>query len=136
MTNTLPTKKWGLTGSADWWSAGQAARRQIYGAATKMMLDLAGVQADSRVLDVAAGTGESTLMAARRVGPMGYVIATDVFRRSLGVSAGYTLLAPEQTQCDLNHKRRCDKGTAELRVSPRIQTGAGARGSRLLCRRQ
>jgi hypothetical protein len=56
MTNTLPIEKWGLTESADWWSAGQAARRQIYGTATEMMLDLAGVQAGSRVLDVAAGT--------------------------------------------------------------------------------
>ncbi len=87
MTNTLPTEKWGLTESADWWSAGQAARRQIYGAATEMMLDLAGVQAGSRVLDVAAGTGESTLMAARRVGPMGYVLATDVSASMLNVAA-------------------------------------------------
>ena len=64
MANTLPPEKWGLKESADWWSAGQARRQQIYGAATEMMLDLAGVQAGSRVLDVAAGTGESTLMAA------------------------------------------------------------------------
>ena len=59
MTNTLPTEKWGLTESADWWSAGQAARQQTYGTATEMMLDLASVQLGSRVLDVAAGTGES-----------------------------------------------------------------------------
>jgi ubiquinone/menaquinone biosynthesis C-methylase UbiE len=87
VTNTLPTEKWGLTESADWWSAGQAARQQIYGAATEMMLDLAGVQAGSRVLDVAAGTGESTLMAARRVGPMGYVLAADVSASMLNVAA-------------------------------------------------
>ena len=48
--------------------------RTIYGAATEIMLDLAGVQEGSRVLDVAAGSGESTLMAARRVGPTGYVL--------------------------------------------------------------
>jgi SAM-dependent methyltransferase len=87
MTNTLPTEKWGLTESADWWSAGQAARQQIYGAVTEMMLDLAGLQAGSRVLDVAAGTGESTLMAARRVGPMGYVLAADVSASMLNVAA-------------------------------------------------
>ena len=58
MANTLPPEKWGLTESADWWSAGQARRQQIYGAATEMMLDLASVQPGSRVLDVAAGTGD------------------------------------------------------------------------------
>jgi SAM-dependent methyltransferase len=77
MTTTIPTDKWGLKESADWWSAGQAARQKSLGAATEMMLDLAGVQAGTRVLDVAAGTGESMLMAARRVGLTGYVLATD-----------------------------------------------------------
>jgi SAM-dependent methyltransferase len=86
MANTLPTEKWGLKESADWWSAGQAARQQVYGAATDMMLDLAGVQEGSRVLDVAAGTGESTLMAARRVGPMGHVLAADVSASMLSVA--------------------------------------------------
>ena len=86
MADTLTPEKWGHKESADWWSAGQAARQQIYGAATEMMLDLAGVQAGSRVLDVAAGTGESTLMAARRVGPMGYVLATDVSASMLNVA--------------------------------------------------
>ncbi len=84
---TLPTVKWGLTESADWWSAGQASRQQIYGAATEMMLDLAGVQPGSRVLDVAAGTGDQTLMAARRVGPTGNVVATDDSASMLKVAA-------------------------------------------------
>ena len=52
-----------------------------------MMLDLAGVQAGSRVLDVAAGTGESTLMTARRVGPKGHVLAADVSASMLNVAA-------------------------------------------------
>jgi SAM-dependent methyltransferase len=87
MADTLTPGKWGRKESADWWSAGQAARQQIYGAATEMMLDLAGVQADSRVLDVAAGTGESTLMTARRVGPKGHVLAADVSASMLNVAA-------------------------------------------------
>jgi len=87
MTNTLPTEKWGLTESADWWSAGQAARQQIYGTATEMMLDLASVQPGSRVLDVAAGTGDQTLMAARRVGPTGNVLAADNSASMLKVAA-------------------------------------------------
>jgi hypothetical protein len=71
MADTLTPKRWGRKESADWWSAGQAARQQNYGAATEMMLDMAGVQAGSHVLDVAAGTGDSALMAAARFGPKG-----------------------------------------------------------------
>jgi SAM-dependent methyltransferase len=48
------------------------------GPATETMLDLAGVGAGSRVLDVAAGSGGQTLVAARRVGPQGRVLATDI----------------------------------------------------------
>lgn len=87
MADTLTPEKWGRKESADWWSAGQAARQQLYGAATETMLDLAGVQAGSRVIDVAAGTGESTLMAARRVGPKGHVLAADVSASMLNVAA-------------------------------------------------
>jgi ubiquinone/menaquinone biosynthesis C-methylase UbiE len=47
------------------------------------MLDLAGIGSGHRVLDVAAGTGEQTLMAARRVGPHGFVLATDIAERML-----------------------------------------------------
>ena len=87
MANTLPPEKWGLTESADWWSAGQARRQQIYGAATEMLLEVAIAQPGSRVLDVAAGTGDQTLMAARRVGPTGNVLATDDSASMLKVAA-------------------------------------------------
>jgi ubiquinone/menaquinone biosynthesis C-methylase UbiE len=52
-----------------------------------MMLDMAGVRSGSRVLDVAAGTGESSLMAARRVGPTGYVLGVDFSASMLNVAA-------------------------------------------------
>ena len=42
------------------------------------MLDAAGVESGRRVLDVAAGAGGQTLAAARRVGPNGRVLATDI----------------------------------------------------------
>jgi SAM-dependent methyltransferase len=48
------------------------------GDATEVMLDLARVGPGSRVLDVAAGAGEQTLIAARRVGSTGSVLATDI----------------------------------------------------------
>lgn len=48
------------------------------GPATEMMLDMTHVKRGSRVLDVAAGAGEQTLAAARRTGPTGHVLATDL----------------------------------------------------------
>ena len=42
------------------------------------LVELAGVQPGSRVLDVAAGYGEPALTAARRTGPEGRVVATDI----------------------------------------------------------
>ena len=46
--------------------------------ATEAMLGMAGIGPGSRVLDVAAGAGEQTLLIARRVGPAGSVLATDL----------------------------------------------------------
>ncbi len=63
---------------AERWSRLQAQRSEIYRSATEMMLDLADLRTGNRVLDVAAGTGDQTLLAARRVGPTGYVLATDL----------------------------------------------------------
>ncbi len=48
------------------------------GEATEVMLDLARVGAGDHVLDVAAGAGGQSIAAARRVGPQGRVLATDI----------------------------------------------------------
>ena len=45
---------------------------------SERLVELAGVQAGSRILDVAAGYGEPALTAARTVGPDGTVVATDI----------------------------------------------------------
>jgi enediyne biosynthesis protein CalE5 len=45
---------------------------------SERLVDLAGVEKGARVLDVAAGYGEPSLTAARRVGPDGTVVATDI----------------------------------------------------------
>jgi SAM-dependent methyltransferase len=66
------------TGAGGAWQRGAAVRAQSFGPATELMMDLAGLKPGDRVLDVAAGTGEQTLIAARRVGPTGYVLATDL----------------------------------------------------------
>lgn len=69
---------WASGDAASGWLSGAAARGQALGPLTELMLDLAGVTAGSRVLDLGAGTGDQTLVAARRVGPDGTVLATDI----------------------------------------------------------
>lgn len=53
---------------------------------TAAMLDAAGIAPGSRVLDIAAGAGDQTLEIARRVGPQGYVLATDISARILALA--------------------------------------------------
>lgn len=48
------------------------------GPATEAMLDAAGIAAGSHVLDIAAGAGGQSVAAARRAGPRGRVVATDI----------------------------------------------------------
>jgi hypothetical protein len=69
---------YGSVEAAAGWRRTGVARAQVLAPLTERMLDLAGVGADYRVLDIAAGTGEQTLAAARRVGPSGAVLATDI----------------------------------------------------------
>jgi ubiquinone/menaquinone biosynthesis C-methylase UbiE len=45
---------------------------------SQRLVDLAGVEAGSRVLDVAAGYGEPSLTAARKAGPEGKVVSSDI----------------------------------------------------------
>jgi enediyne biosynthesis protein CalE5 len=69
----------------------------IDGAATgvsERLVELAGIEAGSRVLDVAAGYGEPSLTAAARAGADGRVVATDIsaemlaFGRERAAAAG------------------------------------------------
>ena len=57
------------------------------GDATERMLDAAEVAGGSRVVDVAAGAGGQTLAAARRAGPGGHVLATDISPAILAFAA-------------------------------------------------
>ncbi len=46
--------------------------------ATELLLELAEVTAGTRLLDLASGTGEPALTAARRIGSEGYVLGSDL----------------------------------------------------------
>ena len=73
--------------AAEAWRRGAATRAQSVGPATEIMLDMANLVIGSRVLDVAAGAGEQTVLAARRVGPTGAVLATDIAAEMLKITA-------------------------------------------------
>ena len=64
--------------AADAWHRWGPTLEEWLGRATDRMLDAAGVEVGSSVLDVAAGAGGQTVTAARRVGPTGRVVATDI----------------------------------------------------------
>jgi SAM-dependent methyltransferase len=72
------------TTRAQWESAADAWNRwgpfigRWLGPATGRMLDMAAIGPGSTVLDVAAGAGEQSIAAARRAGPRGRVLATDI----------------------------------------------------------
>ena len=64
--------------SASGWNRQTPAIRNWLTAATAALLDAAHITEGMRVLDVAAGAGDQTLDIARRVGPGGHVLATDI----------------------------------------------------------
>ena len=84
MTITFDAAAYKRTTRNQWEEAAEAWHRwgptieYWLGEATRTMLDRAGVVEGARVLDVAAGAGGQTLEAARRVGPSGRVLATDI----------------------------------------------------------
>jgi ubiquinone/menaquinone biosynthesis C-methylase UbiE len=75
---TEPTQVWSSSEAAERWRRTAAQRQQAVGAATELMLAAAGLQPGFRVLDLAAGTGDTSIPAALRVGPEGSVLAVDI----------------------------------------------------------
>jgi SAM-dependent methyltransferase len=69
-------EQWNKDGAA--WRRWNPTLDRWYGDVTRQMLDLARIQPGQRVLDVATGAGEPAVSAAERVGPSGYVLATDI----------------------------------------------------------
>ena len=84
MTSTFDPIQYKTTTRAQWEEAAESWHRwgptieAWLGSATARMLDAARIGDGSRVLDVAAGAGGQSLAAARRVGPSGHVLATDI----------------------------------------------------------
>jgi SAM-dependent methyltransferase len=108
MSSTFNPQQYKTTTRAQWEDAAEAWHRwgpviELWlGAATERMLDNAGITTGSRVLDVAAGAGGQTLAAARRVGPAGHVLATDIsptileYAAKAATEAGLTNIATRE----------------------------------------
>lgn len=77
---------WTSGDTASGWKRGAAARGRALDPLTELMLDVAGVTVGSQVLDLGAGTGDQTLLAARRIGPGGMVLATDISASMLALT--------------------------------------------------
>jgi SAM-dependent methyltransferase len=73
--------------AAEAWHRWGPTLQHWLGPATQLMLDLARVEPGGRVLDVAAGAGEPAMTIARRVGPSGSVLATDISSNLLEFAA-------------------------------------------------
>jgi SAM-dependent methyltransferase len=103
MPTTFDPAQYKATTRAQWEDAAAAWDRwgptieAWLGPATERMLDAAGVGVGGRVLDVAAGAGGQSLAAARRVGPAGHVLATDISPAIL------TYAAKAATEAGLNN---------------------------------
>ena len=65
-----------------WWPIFERAAQHV----SDRLVELAHIREGTRVLDIATGNGEPALTAARRVGPLGHVIATDQSEGMLGIA--------------------------------------------------
>lgn len=64
--------------AAEAWHRWHPTLKKWLGPATDLMLNMAEVREGYSVLDIAAGAGEQSITAAEKVGPSGYVLATDL----------------------------------------------------------
>jgi len=84
MTQQIDVAKVKQQQKKDWGEAAAGWRHyddqmmRVSAPVTEMLLELAQVGPGKRVLDVACGTGEPALPAAKMVGPAGFVLATDM----------------------------------------------------------
>jgi ubiquinone/menaquinone biosynthesis C-methylase UbiE len=84
---TEPVRTWDSAEAAEVWKRGAARRAQAVAVATEKMLDGAALRPGMRVLDLAAGSGDQSLLAAQIVGPAGSVLATDISTSMLAAAA-------------------------------------------------
>ena len=78
MDDDRDARRKGWEASAGAWDAWFDTIEKAAKPVSDRMVELAGIGPGDRVLDVATGTGEPAVTAARRVAPDGHVVATDI----------------------------------------------------------
>ena len=83
-TKALQKAAWddGAEGWKRWWPTFESAAQTV----NDRLVELAGVSAGNRVLDIATGSGEPALTAARIVGSSGRVVAVDMSPGMLAIA--------------------------------------------------
>lgn len=103
------------------WSDWTPLLESWLGPATERMLDLARVEMASRVLDVAAGAGGQSIAAARRAGPDGKVLATDlspaILRHASKAAEAVGLTNVSTLELDGEHLRQLPAGSFDAAIS-------------------
>jgi ubiquinone/menaquinone biosynthesis C-methylase UbiE len=77
---------WSSSEVTERWQQDVQRRRQDFAEATQRMLEAAELKPGDHVLDIAAGTGDQSILAARIVGPGGSILATDISANMLGIA--------------------------------------------------
>ncbi|HEX8969579.1 MAG TPA: methyltransferase domain-containing protein [Chloroflexota bacterium] len=85
--NSESAPVWASAEAAEVWRQGAARRAQTLAQANQRLFEAAALRPGMRVLDLAAGTGEQSILAARIVGPRGWVLATDISATMLAGAA-------------------------------------------------
>src|SRR5260221_11320299 len=94
---------WSSSEMAEHWQQDVERRRQDFAEATQRMLEAARLKPGDHVLDIAAGTGDQSLLAARRVGPGGSILATDISAATQGIAPR---VVQQEAQTNLTTRRR------------------------------
>ena len=64
--------------AAPGWAKWEHVFTAAFSRTTDALIDMAGIRPGMRILDLACGAGSQTIQAARRVGPSGKVVASDI----------------------------------------------------------